>query len=366
MANVYNWQLGRDMSYPYEGKYPREQFAFVFNINRCIACQSCTMACKSTWTFERGQEHMWWTNVETKPYGGYPYAWDVKLLELLDQANPEGMTWREGGSAERAAPYGTYEGRTTFEAAESRVARPEQAQRVLGYLPADEEWATPNLHEDVPPAPAGVRITRITPSWLRVTLARATTRTMRVVPQIRGAPAPQHALYGLQVEPPTVELRGPRSTLEARDTVETVPVDISGSRERISQGVGLMLPDGVYPTSQRTVQVTVDIRARLFAHLQALSLSFYDRRTVGSVMSRVRSLSILTILSPDFTPALCAGVPSIGEMTVSKSSLIVISMPSPPNSPRVLICISSNTSGVRSTVCGSSVRSMPFTAAYSI
>ena len=45
-----------------------------------------------------------------------------------------------------------------------------------------------------------------------------------------------------------------------RDTVETVPVDVSGSRERVSQGVALLLPDGVYPTSQRTVQVTIDIR----------------------------------------------------------------------------------------------------------
>ncbi len=72
MSDVYNWQLGRDMSYPYEAKFPDRQFAFVFNINRCIACQTCTMACKSTWTFSKGQEHMWWANVETKPYGGYP------------------------------------------------------------------------------------------------------------------------------------------------------------------------------------------------------------------------------------------------------------------------------------------------------
>jgi YbbR domain-containing protein len=55
-------------------------------------------------------------------------------------------------------------------------------------------------------------------------------------------------------------VRGPRSTIDGRETVETIPVDISGSRERISQGVGLMLPDGVYATSQRTVQVSVDIR----------------------------------------------------------------------------------------------------------
>lgn len=34
-------------------------------------------------------------------------------------------------------------------------------------------------------------------------------------------------------------------------------------------------------------KVVVDIRAKLFEHLQALSLAFFDRRTVGSVMSRM-------------------------------------------------------------------------------
>src|SRR5262245_62957499 len=108
MATVKNWQLGRDMSYPYDAKFPSEQFAFVFNINRCIACQSCTMACKSTWTFSKGQEHMWWANVETKPYGGYPQFWDVKILEMLEAANPEGQYWSGGLSNSPARPYGEF------------------------------------------------------------------------------------------------------------------------------------------------------------------------------------------------------------------------------------------------------------------
>ncbi len=37
MPDVYNWQLGRQMHYPYSEKHPRWQFAFVFNTNRCIA-----------------------------------------------------------------------------------------------------------------------------------------------------------------------------------------------------------------------------------------------------------------------------------------------------------------------------------------
>src|SRR3972149_6773969 len=93
MAQVYNWQLGRQMDYRFEEAHPERQFAAVFNINRCIACQTCTMSCKSTWTFSRGQEFMWWNNVETKPYGGYPHHWDVKLLQLLEEANPGGHAW---------------------------------------------------------------------------------------------------------------------------------------------------------------------------------------------------------------------------------------------------------------------------------
>ena len=106
MATVKNWQLGRTMEYPYDARFPSRQFAFVFNINRCIACQSCTMACKSTWTFNKGQEHMWWANVETKPYGGYPQWWDAKILGKLEDSNPGGQIWGGKPADGRFAPAG--------------------------------------------------------------------------------------------------------------------------------------------------------------------------------------------------------------------------------------------------------------------
>jgi len=155
MPNVKNWQLGREMGYPYEARYPDRQFAFVFNINRCIACQSCTMACKSTWTFSKGQEHMWWANVETKPYGGYPQSWDVKILKMLQEADPDGQYWQADLSSSRQAPYGEFKGKTIFETNDT-VLRTESA-RVLGYLPTDEEWNSPNIYEDNPVGPKGVR-----------------------------------------------------------------------------------------------------------------------------------------------------------------------------------------------------------------
>ena len=149
MTDVYNWQLGREMRYRFDEAHPRRQFAAVFNINRCIACQTCTMACKSTWTFSRGQEHMWWNNVETKPYGGYPHHWDVKLLQMLQEANPNGQRW-DASQQSDSQPYGVFNGKTIFEAAAD-----EGKEHALGYLPTDQEWTAPNLYEDTPKGTKG-------------------------------------------------------------------------------------------------------------------------------------------------------------------------------------------------------------------
>ena len=151
MKKVHNWQLGRTMDYPYEGKYPDWQFAAVFNINRCIACQTCTMACKSTWTFSKGQEYMWWNNVETKPFGGYPQFWDMKILQLLEKAHSHQdrkMAWNTANRDN--SPYGEYTGMTIFEAAAHEKTDNGQS-RVLGYLPEDHEWSKPNIGEDTTP-----------------------------------------------------------------------------------------------------------------------------------------------------------------------------------------------------------------------
>jgi YbbR domain-containing protein len=108
--------------------------------------------------------------------------------------------------------------------------------------------------------PAGVTVVRVSPNWVRVTVAAAITRALRVVPQLRGSPASDVRLARVVVEPPTVQVKGPRTTIEERATVETAPVDVTDLRQSITRTVGLLLPDSVYPTTHRTVQVTVEIR----------------------------------------------------------------------------------------------------------
>jgi nitrate reductase beta subunit len=126
MARVWNWQLGREMSYWYPPQRPKKQFAAVFDTNKCIACQTCTLACKTTWTTGKGQEYMLWNNVESKPFGFYPLGWDVKLMDALGA-----QTW-DGAR---------YEGRTIFEAAGP-------GERALGIRPEDQDYSFPNVGED--------------------------------------------------------------------------------------------------------------------------------------------------------------------------------------------------------------------------
>ena len=83
MRKVYNWQLNRRVVYVYPQSRPKKQWAMIFDLNKCIACQTCSVACKTTWTSGKGQEYMFWNNVETKPYGGYPVGWDLGILSKL-------------------------------------------------------------------------------------------------------------------------------------------------------------------------------------------------------------------------------------------------------------------------------------------
>lgn len=128
MSEVKNWQINRNMQYPYDEHRPKRQWAIVFDLNKCIACQTCSLACKTTWTSGKGQEYMFWNNVETKPWGSYPMGWDLNVLERLGRQD-----WAKNGE--------TYEGKTIFEAAE-----PEEV--AAHFFPKDEDWMHPNLGED--------------------------------------------------------------------------------------------------------------------------------------------------------------------------------------------------------------------------
>ena len=56
----------------------QRQVRMVFDLNKCVGCQTCSMACKTMWTDRNeGQMYMYWNNVETQPGRGYPKNWET-------------------------------------------------------------------------------------------------------------------------------------------------------------------------------------------------------------------------------------------------------------------------------------------------
>ncbi len=68
--------------------HPPGQVAMVFDLNKCMGCQTCSVACKVLWTREVGEEHQWWMSVNTQPGLGTPKGWEQM-----------GGGWTEGAPA---------------------------------------------------------------------------------------------------------------------------------------------------------------------------------------------------------------------------------------------------------------------------
>jgi steroid C-25 hydroxylase beta subunit len=67
---------------------PQRQLAMVFDLNKCLGCQTCSMACKTLWTDQPGTEHMWWAVVNTLPGAGSPRNW----MEIAGGFGPDGKS----------------------------------------------------------------------------------------------------------------------------------------------------------------------------------------------------------------------------------------------------------------------------------
>jgi len=54
----------------------KRQLSMVLDLNKCLGCQTCTIACKRLWTRDEGMDYMWWNSVNTQPGRGTPRDWE--------------------------------------------------------------------------------------------------------------------------------------------------------------------------------------------------------------------------------------------------------------------------------------------------
>ena len=93
--------------------------------------------------------------------------------------------------------------------------------------------------------PVGVKVLQVTPSTLSLTFEASAVRTVPVVPDVDGDPAPGFVVGRVTTDPATVEVVGPQSAVQKITEATTEPVDVSGATGPVRDTVTIGLPDSI-------------------------------------------------------------------------------------------------------------------------
>ncbi|MGO9378606.1 MAG: YbbR-like domain-containing protein [Dissulfurispiraceae bacterium] len=85
--------------------------------------------------------------------------------------------------------------------------------------------------------PANVKILRIDPTYVRVTLDESVSKDIEIKPYVVGQPARGYEIYKITVSPPIVRVEGAKTEMANLSVLRTEPLDITGLDADISQNV---------------------------------------------------------------------------------------------------------------------------------
>ncbi len=108
--------------------------------------------------------------------------------------------------------------------------------------------------------PRSLKVVRIEPATIKVSIDETTSRTVQVRPYITGTPERPYEVKSAVVKPSMVTIEGPRSEVEKLAVIRTDPVDITGFNEDLVQNVKLNLTGRGLRSESAEVSVSVTIR----------------------------------------------------------------------------------------------------------
>jgi YbbR domain-containing protein len=114
--------------------------------------------------------------------------------------------------------------------------------------------------------PQGVRFVRAVPSQVRLRFDRKISKSVAVEPQLRGQPPAGYTVVTDSVQPPTLEVSGPESSVNAIAVAQTDPVDLSAITQTTEVKVNAFLsePRAQFDSSPIvTVRLTVQKSEKL-------------------------------------------------------------------------------------------------------
>ena len=152
---------------------------------------------------------------------------------------------------------------------EVSVTGPRSQVQDIGNLPISRQVdladATPGTmvlenSNDVISLPRGVKVLRIQPKSVILSLDKLIQKQFTVNPVTSGTPAPDFILKDIRMEPDSISITGPQTVLAPFDVLRTKTIDISGLRESTEIQVPLELdPVIVELIGATTITASVDI-----------------------------------------------------------------------------------------------------------
>ncbi len=109
--------------------------------------------------------------------------------------------------------------------------------------------------------PFGARVSRVTPTTVRIVLDRTVESSVEVIPRVVGSPAAGFELVRIELSPQRIDVVGPSSHVEGLEQVTTEPISVDGLREPYSRLVRVELDPLVRIAREReNVALTLDVR----------------------------------------------------------------------------------------------------------
>jgi len=109
-------------------------------------------------------------------------------------------------------------------------------------------------------APFGVEVVQVTPPSIVMAFDTSASKSVPIVPALDGRPAPGFVVGKWTVDPPSVEVIGPASSVGRVTEALTEPVNLAGVRDRVTEDVTVgVLDPSLRVKTPRTASVTVQI-----------------------------------------------------------------------------------------------------------
>lgn len=145
--------------------------------------------------------------------------------------------------------------------------------------------------------PFGIKVVRINPSILTITLERTIQKLVPVRPRFVGRPAKGYEVGEVQSEPPEVRIVGPKSRVQEIESAYTEPISVEGAQLGVTESVSLGIPDpGLRIEGQSRVRVTAKVR------------EIPERRTLAALTVEVRGSA--AAIRPGSVEVILSGPPA--------------------------------------------------------